>query len=211
MEEFPTSLSLCQSTGTVEDNALVDRAKGGEEAAWAELVRRHHVAVYRVAHCALLRESDADDAAQEAWVAAWQRLDGFRGEASFRTWLLTIAWHKALDRRRSVARLLERLVRQRPRNGDGNGDNDGDGLDGLPDRSARGADEALVSRQQRHLMARALRGLPRAYRDCLLLAAGGEMTYEEMATLLDTPVGTIKWRVSEARRRLRTRMEGLQS
>ncbi|HTV01476.1 MAG TPA: sigma factor, partial [Luteitalea sp.] len=83
------------------DEELVGRARDGVSDAWAELVHRHHAAVFRTAHAALTTADDAADAAQEAWVAAWRHLDEFRGQSSVRTWLLTIAWRKALDRRRS--------------------------------------------------------------------------------------------------------------
>lgn len=189
----------------MDDSALVDRARCGEEQAWAELVHRHHAAVYRVAFSALLREDEADEAAQEAWVAAWQRLAGFRGDASFRTWLLAIAWRKALDRRRIVVRMLQRFTRPARQ------DEDETDMDHLADGAARGAEHELLGREERAQVARAMRGLPRAQRDCLMLAAGGEMTYDEIAALLDMPVGSVKWRVSEARKRLRTRMDGLTS
>ena len=186
----------------MDDSALVDRARCGEEQAWAELVHRHHVAVYRVAFSALLREDEADEAAQEAWLAAWQRLDGFRGVASFRAWLLAIAWRKALDRRRIVVRAL-RFVRT-ARHDEDEGD-----MDRLTDTAAHSAEDTLLSTEERARIARAMRGLPRAQRDCLMLAAGGEMTYDEIAALLEMPLGSVKWRVSEARKRLRVRMEGM--
>ena len=96
---FPTPDPRGQSTGLVTDEELVARAQGGMPDAWAELVHRHHGAVFRAAHAALVSSADADDAAQEAWIAAWRALGEFRGQSSFRTWLLTIAWRKALDRR----------------------------------------------------------------------------------------------------------------
>jgi len=59
---------------------------------------------------ALGSHAEAEDAAQDAFVLAWRRLDGFRGDASFRTWLLTIAWHQAINRRRSVMGWWKRMV-----------------------------------------------------------------------------------------------------
>ena len=59
---------------------------------------------------ALGSHAEAEDAAQDAFVLAWRRLDSFRGDASFRTWLLTIAWHQAINRRRTLVRWWKRTV-----------------------------------------------------------------------------------------------------
>ena len=78
--------------------------------AFGELVERNRRAVFRAALAAVGSATEADDVAQEAFVTAFQKLDGFRGEASFRTWLLSITWRKAIDRRKSVTRWMQRLV-----------------------------------------------------------------------------------------------------
>lgn len=203
--EFPTAARPRPSTATVTDMELVERARRHDDEAWAELVHRHHVTVYRTAFAALLRAEDAEDAAQEAWVAAWQRLDGYRGDSSFKTWVTAVAWRKALDRRRVVVGWLRRLAFS-PHDDDGAFD-----AGQLPDTVAQGPERRLLGREERAHVRRALQGLPKAQRDCLMLAAGGALTYDEIAVVLGVPVGTVKWRVSEARKRLRVRMEGLRS
>ena len=152
----------------------------------------------------MLDATEAEEAAQEAWMAAWQRLEGFRGDASFKTWVTAIAWRKALDRRRAVVTWLRRLAPAARDHNDGSVD-----VAALPDTRTGDAQGRLLDREARSRIGRALRGLPRAQRDCLLLAAGGELTYEEIGAVLGMPVGSVKWRVSEARKRLRVRMEGL--
>jgi RNA polymerase sigma-70 factor (ECF subfamily) len=199
---FPTAAGRLPSTAPVTDVELVECARRHDGEAWAELVQRHHVAVYRTAYAALLRHAEADDAAQEAWMTAWQRLDAFRGDASFRTWIVAIAWHKALDRRRSLAGWMRRLA---PLSRDEHHDT----MTALVDTDTLDAETTLLDREARGRVRRALRGIPAAYRDCLLLAAGGELTCEDIGRLLGMPTGTVKWRVSEARKRLRTRLEGL--
>lgn len=177
------------------------RAQGGAQDAWAELVHRHQAAVFRTAHAALLSQVEADDAAQEAWIAAWRHLGEFRGQASFRTWLLTIAWRKALDRRRSVVGWLRAL--RIDRHGEGEGDV---GTVELTSATPT-AEMAVIDREQRRRIRRLLKGLPRGHRDALLLMATRDLPYAEAAGLLGVPVGTLKWRVSEARRMLRERLE----
>ena len=83
------------STVCVTDVELVARARQGDPAAFGELVERHRAAVYRAALAALRSPADAEDAAQDAFLLAYRRLDSFRGDASFKTWLLTITWHQA--------------------------------------------------------------------------------------------------------------------
>lgn len=183
------------------DEDLVARAQGGAQDAWAELVLRHHGAVFRTTHAALLSQAEADDAAQEAWIAAWRHLDEFRSQASFRTWLLTIAWRKALDRRRSLVSWI-RAVRL-----DRGPDED---RDGPPvDLAAAGisAEAEILDREQRRRLKGLVKGLPRTHRDALLLVTAQDLPYAEAAALLGVPVGTLKWRVSDARRMLRERME----
>ena len=181
------------------DEELVTRAQGGGHDAWAELVHRHHGAVFRAAHAALVARADADDAAQEAWIAAWQALSAFRGQSSFRTWLLTIAWRKALDRRRGVAAWL------RMRRVDDAADPDERGAIALVSAAAD-AESVALDRVERARVKRLVKGLPRSYRDALLLMATQDLSYVEAAALVGVPVGTLKGRVSEARRMLRERL-----
>ena len=175
------------------------RAQAGMQEAWAELVHRHHGAVFRAAHAALVSRADADDAAQEAWIAAWKALGEFRGQASFRTWLLTIAWRKALDRRRGMASWIRMLRLDRSDDED-----EGPPLQ-LASPDANAADQVLDA-EARGRLKRLVKGLPRAHRDALLLVATQDLPYAEAAALLDVPVGTLKWRVSDARRMLRERL-----
>ena len=94
----------------MSDVDLVARARQGDAAAFGELVDRHRAAVYRTALAALRSPADAEDAAQDAFLLASRRLDSFRGDASFKTWLLTITWHQALNRRRRLTTVWRRMV-----------------------------------------------------------------------------------------------------
>src|SRR6185503_4401066 len=96
----PTSVGVRGSISGVTDEELVLRAREGDTSAFSQLVVRHEAAVYRTALAALLPPEDAQDAAQDTFLRAWSRLGRFRGDASFKTWLLTIAWNRAMTRRR---------------------------------------------------------------------------------------------------------------
>jgi RNA polymerase sigma-70 factor (ECF subfamily) len=177
---------------TPQVRALIDAARSGSQEAYGELVMLHERVVLRTAMAALGVREDAEDVAQEAFVLAWQHLPRFRGDATFRTWVLTIVWRRALDRRRSRQRWWHR---SRPSSdaaqADGVSDLPATGAD--PERMAMGAD--LIRRAQHEI-----RQLSPKLRDTLLLAASGEHTYEEIAAMLRIPLGTVKWRVAEARR-----------
>ncbi|MGV3519734.1 RNA polymerase sigma factor [Luteitalea sp.] len=183
------------------DEDLVARAQAGMEEAWAELVHRHHGAVFRATHAALLAREGADDAAQEAWIAAWKALGEFRGQSSFRTWLLTIAWRKALDRRRGARAWLQMIRLDRA--------DDDEGPAVQVASPGASVEDGLLDADARARLKKLLKGLPRAHRDALLLMATGDLPYAEAATLLGVPVGTLKWRVSDARRLLRERLKRL--
>jgi len=183
----------------VTDAELVERARQGEPAAFGELVERHRSAVYRAALAALGSPADAEDAAQEAFLTAYRRLSSFRAEASFKTWLLTIAWHQAINQRRGLTRWW-RLIAQ-PR-----GDEGFESEQEYPSRE-RSPEEALEDDRLRRDIESAIRELPPKLRDPLLLAQSGDYKYDEIGAMLKAPVGTIKWRISEARRLVKQRLQ----
>ena len=192
------------------DDELVALARQGDAAAFGELVSRHQAAVYRAALSAVGSPSDADDVAQEAFLLAYTRLRSFRGAASFKTWLLTIAWNQAINQRRANTRWWRRIVDLGPRGSM-------DGVDPV-DNALRDTETArfvstcdtpeqlAAAGQLRHNIRQAIALLPRKLRDALLLAQSGEYSYQEIGAMLHAPVGTIKWRVSEARRVVKARL-----
>ena len=177
------------------DAPLVRRAQGGDVQAFGELVERHRRAVFRAALAALGSAAEADDVTQEAFVTAYRKIGGFRGEAAFRTWLLAIAWRKALDRREGVVRWMQRLA-LRPAS---HGNLEADPIEQVADGRRTQEAALLASELQREVKA-LIATLPRKLRDALLLAGSGDHSYEQIAAMLGIPLGTVKWRVSEARK-----------
>lgn len=177
---------------------LVALARTGDRAAFGRLIEDHLTAARRVALAAVGQPMDADEAVQEASVAAWTRLDALQDPAAFRGWFMRIVWRKAIDRRRSVRTWLERF-----------------GASSSDDRPMEFAaadpapDAVLISRELEMAIAQVVKALPRKLRDPFLLAASGDHRYEEIATLLAIPLGTVKWRVSEARRLIRMKLDRL--
>ncbi|HYT68036.1 MAG TPA: RNA polymerase sigma factor [Vicinamibacterales bacterium] len=186
------------------DLPLVRRAQAGDVDAFGDLVERNRRAVFRAALAAVGSATEADDVAQEAFVTAFQKLNGFRGESSFKTWLLAITWRKAIDRRQSVTRWMQRLAS--PNAGDT--PEGWDPMQSLPSGALSQEDALLTSDLQRRLRP-LVASLPKKLRDALLLAGSGDHSYEEIGHLLKIPVGTVKWRVSEARKVLKQKMAAM--
>ena len=187
------------------DLELVRLAQAGDAEAFGELVERNRRAVFRAALAAVGSPAEADDVAQEAFVTAYRKLDSFRGESQFRTWLLSITWRKAIDRRNRLSRWLKLTVAP-PRN------EAGEEMFDSMDRVAsplKSQEEVLAEEELHANVKRLIRTLPRKLRDALLLAGTGEHTYDQIASMLDIPVGTVKWRVAEARRVLKRKLSAM--
>lgn len=188
--------------GVDPDLELVRRAQAGDVEAFGDLVERNRRAVFRAALAAVGSAAEADDVAQEAFVTAFQKLSGFRGEASFKTWLLSITWRKAIDRRKSVTRWMQRLVSP---SAPADGGQEWDPMQGLAATGQSQEDELMIADLQRRLRP-LIASLPKKLRDALLLAGSGDHGYDEIGRMLGIPTGTVKWRVSEARRVLKQKM-----
>ena len=183
------------STGCVTDDELVRLAQAGDAGAFDQLVIRHQSAVFRAALAALRSPEEAEEAAQDALVRAWQKLGAFRGESAFRTWLLSIAWNRALSRRRSVGAWFARRAPIEAADRVG-----GDGAGPL---------DTLRHRELARHVAAAIEALSPKLRDALLLAQAGEYGYDEIAVMLQCPVGTLKSRVFDARKKVKQHLASL--
>ena len=173
-----------------ETTRLALLARGGDVEAFCELIELHRRAARRVATIALGDSPEVEEAVQDACIAAWRSVTTLDDPAAFRAWLLRITWRKALDRRRSIRAFLKRAV---------------DMIEATVDQSPR-ADAVLLESERDRTVAQMIRSLPARLRDPFLLAASGEHRYEDIAVLLGIPAGTVKWRVSEAKRVLREKL-----
>ena len=170
------------------------RARGGDTQAFDDLVVRHQGTVFRAVLAALRRTEDAEEVLQDAFVRAWTALPRFRGQSSFRTWILKIAWNRALVRRRSVTAWFSCRATV----------NEAELLEShTPDPETSYEAIELADRIRVEI-----EKLSPTLRDAFLLAQRGECDYAEISQMLRGPVGTVKWRVAEARRKVR---DGLQS
>ncbi len=171
----------------ISDEALVRRTLAGDIGAFETLVERHRRVVYRVA-ARIVGEAEAEDVAQDAFLRAFHRLSRFRAEASFRSWLLRITHNAALDslaRRR--AEPLETVEEQE---------------ETLPASGARSPADQLEIDEKRDRLASKLRLMQPVHRSVLVLRDLEGLSYEEIAHVTGSPLGSVKGRLHRARREL---------
>jgi len=164
------------------DAELVAQARRGSAQAFDRLVGKHQQAVRGFLRRVCGDWSDADDLAQDTFVAAWAGLGRFKGDASVRSWLCAIAYRKALSYRRSAGRGAAR-----------------DGvfvqLQQISRPEGADADDCLA-------LADALKGLPIEQRAAVSLCLAADFSHAEAAEALGMPLGTIKSHVARGRARL---------
>jgi len=169
-----------------DDRVLLDRIGQGSQAAFRELVKRHGRYLYRVAYSLTGNAADAEDVVQETFVAVIN--SKFRGESAVRTWLVQILVRRSAMLRRSLRRLRKRLG-------------------GVADASPASASDGggLEARMDLAVM---LEALSPEHRQVIVLREVEQMSYEEMATVLAIPRGTVESRLHRARAELRERFKG---
>jgi RNA polymerase sigma-70 factor (ECF subfamily) len=175
------------------DEQLLAQFLAGEREALEDLFRRYRQLAYRVAYRLLGQEADALDAVQDGFIKALTHLHGFRGQSSFKTWLLRVVSNAALDLGRKRGRRETLSL------------NGFHGDDHQVDQPAAGQDptEGLERADLRNLLEEALATLPEAQRRTFVLHADGELSYREVAEVMGISIGTVMSRLFYARQKLR--------
>jgi len=183
------------STPSEQDDAqLVAISKKGDQDAFSLLVQRYQRRVFNLVFRMLQNYEEASEITQEAFLAAWQGLPGFRGDARFSTWLYRITYNcalKQLELRKRDSALYQALQ-------DESALVDGDDVQ---------KNKHLEMLDNQELVHEHLSQLPAKYRIVLVLRHLQDMTYEEMAEILTMPVGTIKTHLFRARNLLKERLQ----
>lgn len=181
----------------LDDRQLVAASKQGDQDAFGQLVSRYQRRVFTLVYRMIQHYEEASEITQEAFLAAWQGLPSFRGDAQFTTWLYRIAYNcalKQLEQHKRDHALQEALQAEQSHSGEN-------------DQSR--AEAQLLAHDRQEMLQEHLASLPAKYRIVLILRHLQEMTYEEMAEMLRIPVGTIKTHLFRARNLLKERMQGL--
>ncbi len=182
-----------------DEQALVERVRGGDSEAFYDLVRPYERAIYVAAYSILQDSAEAEDAAQETVLKAFRNLGQFRGEARFGTWLISIAINEARMRLRSRQRArLESL--------DAAASDDPEYVP-IQLRDWREIPSQALEREElRQALARALASLADKYREVLVLRDVQHLSGEQTAEILGITTGNVKVRLLRARLQMRDRL-----
>lgn len=187
---------------SLPDEKLVQASKGGDMAAFEELVARHRDKMFARAFRIVHQEDEAMDLSQEAWIKGWQRIGQFEGESSFATWMTRITINLCLDHlRRNQRYRVEPLP---------DTSEDVTGLDRFLPPVWTNPTERLERAELRVRIDAALAKLSDAHRTVLVLHEFEDMGYKEIAETVGISIGTVMSRLFYARRRMATLLAGIQ-
>jgi len=192
---------LGQAAGDQSDAELLEGLRVGDPAAFEVLMRRHNRRLYRVARALLRDAAEAEDAVQEAYLAAFRAAARFRGESSLATWLTRIVTNECMGRLRRHAR-RDNIVPMVPLAG--LPAQEGEAMpDAAPASHAEPPDRLLWRAEMRALLERRIDQLPGPFRIVFVLRAVEELSVEETAQCLGIPEATVRSRHFRARSLLR--------
>lgn len=181
------------SPGRQNEAALAAAARQGDTAALQELLRRNWAWLKALLYSTTGRAENLDDILQDVCVRVIEKIGSLREPERFRPWLATVARNEATAFYRRKGRQLASL--------------DPGEIDG-PDGKAALPPEHLERQETTQQLLRAIGKLPEKYREVLLMACQGGMSYDEMAATLDIPVTTIQIRLVRARRMVKEHLAG---
>lgn len=175
---------------TVNETELVEQAQDGDRNAFSELVRIHAQGVLNVVYRMCGDMLVAEDAAQETFIRAWQNLSSYRPGTPLRNWLYRIAFNAGMDMLRKNRRIVPDSIEEMHL------------ADGQP------GPESLASQNERTAMVqKAILSLPDASRAVLVLREYEGLSYHEISSTLDIPVGTVMSRLNYARNLLKSKLQ----
>jgi RNA polymerase sigma-70 factor (ECF subfamily) len=178
---------MVQEVGETE---LITRAQNGDRNAFSELVRLHAQGVTNVIYRMCGDVQLAEDAAQDTFIRAWQNLTAYRPQTSLRNWLYRIAVNAATDMLRKERRILPNNIEE------------------MILTDGRAGPETVVTQHERTILVqRAILSLPDASRAVLVLREFEGLSYHEISSTLDIPVGTVMSRLNYARNLLKAKLE----
>ncbi len=202
---FPDELALA-GYNNGEISPAAEGTLTEAEASFEEVFQRFEQMVFNLAFRILGNREDALEVSQEVFLTVYEKLGGFRGDSSLKTWIYRITVNRAANRCRWWNRMrrrgtvsLDRLLRL---------DGDRNLLDVLPARG-RSPEEQLLVREQRREIARSLLCLPVPQRAAVVMRDIEGLSYEEIAETLEISLGTVKSRIARGREGLKRRLNGV--
>jgi RNA polymerase sigma-70 factor (ECF subfamily) len=190
-----------------QEAAIVAELKAGSEAAYAWLIGEFQQPVYGLVYRIVNDPADAADTTQDVFLKVFRGMKHFHGESSLKTWIYRIALHEAANRRRWWFRHKARETSVEPESSDTATAADFAIQIALTDPAESPFDNVAHHEVQRRVDEE-LRQVPEPYRTTLILRDLEEMSYEEIAELLEISLGTVKSRLTRGREALRKRLAG---
>jgi len=182
------------SESSLQDDVLVERAMGGDESAYTKIVDKYERALYFHILKMVKDREQVEDLVQEAFVKAFDNLNTYNTNYAFSTWLYRIATNHTIDylRKKKLKTLsIDDPVKTK----------DGEMEMQLPDESAK-TDRKIIREQRQKIVQKAINNLPEKYRKVIELRHMEEKSYQEIAEVLDLPLGTVKAHIFRAREML---------
>lgn len=179
------------SASSLEDDKLVAEAVGGSEQAYKGLVDKYERAIYFHILKMIRDQDQVEDLVQETFVKAFDNLNSYNTDYAFSTWLYRIATNHTIDylRKKKLKTLsIDEPVKTR----------EGDMQMQLPDESA-GTDRNIIRKQRQKMVQQEIENLPPKYRRVIQMRHMEEKSYQEIAEVLDLPLGTVKAHIFRAR------------
>ena len=176
--------------------ALIQKAQKGNHDAFATLVDEHQRYVYNLALRLLRDENEALDLTQETFVRAWTALPNFKGQSQFRTWLYRIVTNLCYNRLPNLRRSLNDL-----------GD---DVMEDIPEPDFNSPASELESSEMKLHLQQAIQSLDSHYQLLITLRYQNELSYDEIASTLNVPLGTVKTGIFRAKEQLRRSLAQLE-
>lgn len=178
------------------EQSLIQRAQKGDQDAFATLVDEHQRYIYNLAFRVLKDENEALDLTQETFVRAWTALPNFKGQSQFRTWLYRIVTNLCYNRLPNLRRSLNDL-----------GD---DVMEEIPETTFDNPAYEFESSETRMHLYRAIDSLDANYKLLITLRYQNELSYDEIASTLNLPLGTVKTGIFRAKEQLRKSLARLE-
>ena len=188
-----------------EEAAIVAELKAGSEAAYAWLIGEFQQPVYGLVYRVVNDPADAADTTQDVFLKVFRGMKHFHGESSLKTWIYRIALHEAANRRRWWFRHKAKESSIEPAESDGTGLTESAIELALTD-PADSPFDSVAHREVQRRVDEELRKVPEPYRTTLILRDLEEMSYEEIADVLEVSLGTVKSRLTRGREALRQRL-----
>ena len=191
-----------KATVSAEERALIERCKRGDLGAFNDLVRKYEKQVYNFAYRLTGNYDDANDVAQDAFLRVFNAIGTFRGDSSFSTWLFRITTNVFLDERKKAKSHPQTSLDEYMELGESSVARQ------IEDPSP--SPEAVLEESERaQILLQAVGALPEYQRAMVTLYHTQQKSYEEIAEIMDLPIGTVKSRLNRARLALKEKLSGI--